>query len=29
MCLTGEHELKITAEDQVGNTTEKIYYFTK
>jgi Peptidase family M23 len=29
MCPAGEHELKIIAEDQVGNTTEKIYRFIK
>ncbi len=29
MCPPGEHELKIIAEDQVGNVTEKIYHFTK
>lgn len=28
-CTAGEHELKITAEDQVGNITEKIYHFTR
>lgn len=28
-CTPGEHELKITAEDQVGNVTEKIYHFTR
>jgi hypothetical protein len=28
-CGAGEHELKITAEDQVGNITEKIYHFTR
>ena len=29
MCPVGEHELKIIAEDQVGNTREKIYHFTR
>ena len=29
MCPTGQHELKITAEDQVGNVTEKVYHFQK
>lgn len=29
LCTAGEHELKITAEDQVGNVTEKIYHFTR
>ena len=29
MCPAGEHELKIVAEDQVGNTTEKVYRFTR
>jgi murein DD-endopeptidase MepM/ murein hydrolase activator NlpD len=28
-CATGEHELKIIAEDQVGNVAEKVYHFTK
>jgi murein DD-endopeptidase MepM/ murein hydrolase activator NlpD len=28
-CPPGEHELKITAEDQVGNVAEKIYHFTR
>jgi murein DD-endopeptidase MepM/ murein hydrolase activator NlpD len=28
-CAAGEHELKIVAEDQVGNVTEKIYHFTR
>ncbi|MEP6712641.1 MAG: M23 family metallopeptidase, partial [Ferruginibacter sp.] len=28
-CPPGAHELKITAEDQVGNITEKIYHFTR
>ena len=29
MCPAGEHELKIVAEDQVGNVTEKVYKFTR
>jgi hypothetical protein len=29
MCLPGEHELKIIAEDQVGNVAEKVYKFTR
>ncbi|HMU09160.1 MAG TPA: M23 family metallopeptidase [Ferruginibacter sp.] len=29
MCAPGEHELKIIAEDQVGNVTTKIYQFTR
>lgn len=28
-CPAGEHELKIIAEDQVGNSIEKIYHFTR
>ncbi len=28
-CSSGEHELKIMAEDQVGNVTEKVYHFTR
>ncbi|MFN8250402.1 MAG: M23 family metallopeptidase [Ferruginibacter sp.] len=28
-CTPGEHELKIIAEDQVGNTSEKVYQFTR
>jgi len=28
-CAAGEHELKIIAEDQVGNINEKIYRFTR
>ncbi|MBS1509763.1 MAG: M23 family metallopeptidase [Bacteroidetes bacterium] len=28
-CQPGEHELKITAEDQVGNVSERVYHFTK
>ncbi|MBL7702310.1 MAG: M23 family metallopeptidase [Ferruginibacter sp.] len=29
MCVAGEHELKIIAEDQVGNVTERVYKFTR
>ncbi len=29
MCPAGEHELKIIAEDQAGNTREKIYHFKR
>ena len=29
MCPPGQHELKIVAEDQVGNVTEKIYHFIR
>jgi hypothetical protein len=29
MCPPGEHELKIVAEDQVGNVAEKTYKFTR
>jgi murein DD-endopeptidase MepM/ murein hydrolase activator NlpD len=29
MCPAGEHELKIIAEDQVGNVAEKVYHFTR
>jgi hypothetical protein len=29
MCPAGHHELKIIAEDQVGNVVEKIYTFTR
>jgi murein DD-endopeptidase MepM/ murein hydrolase activator NlpD len=29
MCPAGEHELKIIAEDQVGNVAEKVYQFTR
>lgn len=29
MCAAGEHELKIIAEDQVGNSSEKTYHFTR
>jgi murein DD-endopeptidase MepM/ murein hydrolase activator NlpD len=28
-CPSGNHELKINAEDQVGNITEKVYHFTR
>ena len=28
-CLKGEHELKITAEDEAGNSVEKVYRFTR
>jgi hypothetical protein len=28
-CAAGEHELKIVAEDQVGNVNEKIYHFSR
>ena len=28
-CTPGEHELKIYVEDQVGNSTERIYHFTR
>ncbi|HNG64421.1 MAG TPA: hypothetical protein PLK54_11735, partial [Ferruginibacter sp.] len=28
-CGPGEHELKIVAEDQVGNVNTKIYHFTR
>ncbi|MBI3883408.1 MAG: M23 family metallopeptidase, partial [Sphingobacteriales bacterium] len=28
-CMPGEHELKIRAEDLVGNVTEKVYNFTR
>ena len=28
-CTPGEHELKIVAEDQMGNVAEKIYHFTR
>jgi len=28
-CGRGKHELKITVEDEAGNTTEKIYHFTR
>jgi hypothetical protein len=29
MCPTGQHELKIIAEDQVGNVAEKVYRFSR
>jgi hypothetical protein len=29
MCPAGTHELKIMAEDQVGNVAERIYHFTR
>ena len=29
MCPAGEHELKIIAEDQVGNVSERVYHFTR
>ncbi len=29
MCPPGDHELKIIAEDQVGNISERIYHFTR
>ena len=29
VCAAGEHVLKITAEDQVGNVAEKVYRFTR
>ncbi len=28
-CTPGEHELKITATDQAGNTMERVYHFTR
>ena len=28
-CAPGEHELKISATDQVGNVTERTYRFTR
>ena len=28
-CAPGEHELKIVAEDQVGNISERVYHFTR
>jgi Bacterial Ig-like domain len=28
-CGPGEHELKVTATDQVGNKTEQVYTFTR
>lgn len=29
MCPAGEHELKIVAEDQVGNVSERVFHFTR
>ena len=29
MCSRGNHELKISVEDEAGNTTEKIFHFTR
>lgn len=29
MCPRGRHELKISVQDEAGNTTEKIYHFTR
>jgi hypothetical protein len=29
MCLRGNHELKISVQDEAGNTTEKTYHFTR
>ena len=29
MCSKGNHELKISIQDEAGNTTEKIYHFTR
>jgi hypothetical protein len=29
MCMSGQHELKIHAEDEAGNVTEKTYNFTR
>ena len=29
MCPRGKHELKISVQDEAGNTTEKIYHFTR
>ena len=29
MCDRGNHELKISVSDEAGNTTEKIYHFTR
>lgn len=29
LCPPGEHELKIIAEDQVGNTTTKVFHFSR
>lgn len=28
-CLSGKHELRITAEDEAGNTAESIFHFTR
>ena len=28
-CGRGSHELKISIQDEAGNTTEKIYHFTR
>jgi hypothetical protein len=29
MCPAGQHELKVVAEDQVGNVSEKVYHFIR
>jgi hypothetical protein len=29
MCPSGEHELKVSVEDEAGNKTEKIFHFTR
>ncbi len=29
MCATGDHELKVSVQDEAGNTTTKIYHFTR
>jgi Peptidase family M23 len=29
MCGRGKHELKVSVQDEAGNTTEKIYHFTR
>ena len=29
MCGKGKHELKVSVQDEAGNTTEKIYHFTR
>lgn len=29
MCPRGNHELKISVQDEAGNTAEKIYHFTR
>ncbi|HVZ97926.1 MAG TPA: M23 family metallopeptidase [Chitinophagaceae bacterium] len=29
MCSRGRHELKVSVQDEAGNTTEKIYHFTR